>query len=200
MQSVALPTALRLWNTWSPDVVSVKSTGSDSHSQCPSRVSRCPQRSSSARGWPWLGECRSAGWRPGRHEILMSHKQGRLLYEVMVCDFAALLEVVSFSSPLPLVRSRNGWIGSLLFLGSSRRRFCLGRPSWWSWSGGWCLGVWPPRQSTPASVGALFLRRTTEHRDRRDRRDLDLSTRECFLEKTSTCASGQNIKLTLSLG
>lgn len=96
--------------------------------------------------------------------------------------------------------SINDWIGSLLFPGSSRRRFCRGRPSWWSWSGGWCLGVWPPRQSTPASVGVLFLRRTTEHRDRRDRRDLDLSTRECFLEITTTCASGQNTKPTLSLG
>lgn len=37
-----------------------------SHSQCPSRSSRCPQRSSSARGWPWPGVCRWAGWRPGK--------------------------------------------------------------------------------------------------------------------------------------
>ena len=145
------------------------STRSDSHSQCPSRVSRCPQRSSSARGWPWLGGCRSAGWRPGRHETLQWNRdhvrtdvtqQGRLLYEVKVCDFTALFsasQLLCFS-----YLSINDWIWSLLFLGSSRRRFGRGRPSWWSWSGGWCLGVWPPRQSTPASVAVLFLRRTTE--------------------------------------
>lgn len=35
--------------------------------------------------------------------VLTSHKQGRLLYEMKVCYFAALLEVVSISTPLLLV-------------------------------------------------------------------------------------------------